>query len=130
MSAYTHKRLTDVENSAPAFGLGDSQESRFATRDMGTVHTGMTHHRFRAGTRQPFGHRHEHEGVEEVYVVVGGSGRVKLDDEILEIERLDAIRVAPSVTRAFEAGPDGLEVLAFGPHHEGDGEIVPGWWSN
>jgi len=44
--------------------------------------------------------------------------------------RLDAVRVSPAVTRAFEAGPDGLEVLAFGPHHEGDGELIPGWWSD
>jgi mannose-6-phosphate isomerase-like protein (cupin superfamily) len=129
MSDYTHRKLTDVEDSAARMGLGESQESRFATRDLGTEHTGFTHHRFRAGMRQPIGHRHEHESAEEVYVVLGGSGRLKLDDEILEIERLDAVRVAPSVTRAFEAGPDGLEVLAFGPRHDGDGEIVRGWWA-
>jgi mannose-6-phosphate isomerase-like protein (cupin superfamily) len=127
-NAYTHRNLTEVHDSAADMGLGESQESRFATGDLGTRHTGVTHHRFRAGKRQPIGHRHEHEGAEEVYVVLAGSGRLKLDDEILQIERLDAIRVAPSVTRAFEAGPDGLEVLAFGPHHEGDGEVLPGWW--
>jgi hypothetical protein len=62
--------------------------------------------------------------------VLSGSGRLKLDDDILELARLDAVRVSPAVTRAFEAGPDGLEVLAFGPHHEGDGELIPGWWSD
>jgi len=61
--------------------------------------------------------------------VLSGSGRVKLDDEILEIETHDAIRVAPSVTRAWEAGADGLELLAFGPRHEDDGEVVLDWWT-
>jgi len=87
----------------------------------------LSHHRLRADTRQPFGHRHER--AEEVYVVIAGSGRVKLDDEIAELRPLDAVRVAPAVTRAFEAGPDGLELLAFGPRHDGDGELFPGWWS-
>lgn len=130
MSAYTHRKLADVEDSAPGMGVGELQESRFATADLGTVHTGVTHHRFRAGARQAFGHRHHHEGAEEVYVVLSGSGRMKLDDDIIELRRLDAIRVPPAVTRAFEAGPDGLEVIAVGPHHEGDGELLPGWWSD
>jgi mannose-6-phosphate isomerase-like protein (cupin superfamily) len=65
-----------------------------------------------------------------VYVVLAGSGRVKLDDEILELESMDAIRVAPEVMRAFEAGPDGIEMLAFGTRHDGDGEVIHGWWSD
>jgi hypothetical protein len=55
---------------------------------------------------------------------------LKLDDEIIEVEERDAIRVSPDVTRAFEAGGAGLEVIVFGPRHEGDGKIVPGWWSD
>jgi mannose-6-phosphate isomerase-like protein (cupin superfamily) len=129
MGDYTRTKLGEVEDSAPGMGVGELQESRFATADLGSALTGVTHHRFRAGARQAFGHRHHHEDAEEVYVVVSGSGRMKLDDDILELGRLDAIRVSPAVTRAFEAGPDGLEVLAFGPHHEGDGELIPGWWS-
>jgi mannose-6-phosphate isomerase-like protein (cupin superfamily) len=128
MSAYTHKRLTDIEDSASGAGLGPEQESRFAGSDLAAEETGFALHRFRAGTRQAIGHRHEQ--AEEVYVVVAGSGRMKLDDDILEIQPMDAIRVAPAVTRAFEAGPDGLDVLAFGRHHEGDGEVIPGWWSD
>lgn len=124
---FTRKRLTDVKDSAPEFGFGDIQEARFARKDLDAEQTGVSHVRLRAGERSPFGHRHEQ--AEEVYVVLGGSGRIKLDDEILDIEVLDAIRVAPEVTRAFEAGPDGIEVLAVGAHHDGDGEIIPGWWS-
>ena len=125
---YTHTRLTDVKDSAPEFGLDAFQETRFAGEDVDARDTGFTLQRIRPNARPPFAHRHE--AAEEVYVVIAGSGRMKLDDDVVSIERLDAIRVAPSVTRAFEAGPDGLEVLAFGPHHEGDGEIVPGWWSD
>lgn len=127
-AAYTHKKLTDVKDSAPEFGLGDDQEARFAKDDLDAERTGVSHHRLKPDKRQPFGHRHDE--AEEVYVVISGSGRIKLDDEILEVETLDAIRVSPGVTRAFEAGSDGIEVLAFGARHDGDGEIVPGWWSD
>ena len=125
---YTLKRLTDVEDSAPKFGFSDVQEARFASDDLETEHTGVSHHRVKAGERQAFAHRHDN--AEEVYVVLAGSGRVKLDDEILEVEALDAIRVAPGVTRKFEAGPDGIELLAFGPRHEGDGELISDWWTD
>jgi mannose-6-phosphate isomerase-like protein (cupin superfamily) len=125
---YTLKRLTEVEDSAPKFGFDEVQEARFASDDLETEATGVSHHRVKAGKRQAFAHRHEN--AEEVYVVLAGSGRVKLDDEIVEIETLDAIRVAPRVTREFEAGSDGIELLAFGPRHEGDGELIPNWWTD
>jgi mannose-6-phosphate isomerase-like protein (cupin superfamily) len=125
---YTLKKLTDVEDSAPKFGLGEVQQARFANGALETERTGLSHLRINPRMRQGFGHRHV--AAEEVYVVLAGSGRVKLDDEIVAIEALDAIRVAPGVTRAFEAGPDGLEVLAVGRRHEGDGEVVQGWWTD
>jgi mannose-6-phosphate isomerase-like protein (cupin superfamily) len=128
MPAYTHKRLDEVEDSAPRFGYGELQEARFANEDLQTERTGVSLLRVKPGKRQGFAHRHDE--AEEVYVVVGGSGRVKLDDEILELERLDAVRVSPSVTRQFEGGPGGIELLAFGARHEGDGEVFPGWWSD
>jgi mannose-6-phosphate isomerase-like protein (cupin superfamily) len=125
---FTHKKLTEVKDSAPDFGVGDGMEARFAKDDFETEETGFSFHRLKAGKRQPFGH--VHENAEEVYVVVRGNGLLKLDDEIIEVETLDAIRVSPEVTRAFEAGDDGLEVIAFGARHDGDGEIVPNWWSD
>jgi mannose-6-phosphate isomerase-like protein (cupin superfamily) len=125
---YTLKKLTDVDDSATKFGYGEVQEARFATRDLEAEHTGVSHHRVKPGKRQGFAHKHEN--AEEVYVVLAGSGRVKLDDEIVDIEALDAIRVAPGVTRQFEAGPDGIELIACGPRHEGDGELLPGWWAD
>jgi mannose-6-phosphate isomerase-like protein (cupin superfamily) len=129
MSAqYTHKKLTDVKDSAPDFGLAPEQQARFAKDELGAERTGLSHHRLQPGKRQPFGHRHEE--AEEVYIVLRGDGRFKLDDEIVQVEPLDAIRVAPGVTRAFEAGPGGIEVIAFGPRHDGDGELIDGWWSD
>lgn len=125
---FTHKRLTDVKDSAPEFGYGDIQEARFARKDLDAEQTGISHLRLKPDERSPFGHRHEQ--AEEIYVVLSGSGRIKLDDEIVEIAALDAIRVAPTVTRAFEAGPAGIEVLAVGAHHDGDGELVQNWWSD
>jgi quercetin dioxygenase-like cupin family protein len=125
---FTHKKLTDVKDSAPEFGMQDVQEARFAKSDLEAEKTGVSHYRLKPGLRTPFGHKHD--AAEEVYVVIGGSGRLKLDDEIIEVETLDAIRVSPQVIRAFEAGPEGIEVLAVGPRHDGDGEVIPGWWSD
>lgn len=127
-NTHTHIKLTEVKDSAPEFGNDGVQEARFANDDLDAQRTGVSHHRLKPGKRQPFGHRHE--DAEEVYVVLNGSGRMKLDDEIIEVERLDAIRVEPSVVRAFEAGPGGIEVLAVGARHDGDGEVIPGWWSD
>jgi len=128
MAPFTHKKLEEVEDSASSFGFSPQMEARFATSDVDAEDTGFSFHRIQGGERQPFGHSHDE--AEEVYVVVAGSGRMKLDDEIIEVERLDAIRVSPGVIRAFEAGPDGIELLAFGPRHEGDGEIHQGWWTD
>jgi mannose-6-phosphate isomerase-like protein (cupin superfamily) len=129
MSApFTHVKLTDVKDSAPEFGMEDLQEARFAKGDLDAERTGVSHQRLKPGKRNPFGHKHEQ--AEEVYVVIAGSGRMKLDDEVIEVETLDAIRVSPEVVRAFEAGDEGIEVLAVGARHDGDGEVIPGWWSD
>src|SRR5215208_3383150 len=120
--SYTKKNLRDVDDSAPKFGFDAVQEARFAWKDLGAERTGLAFHRVKPGCRQGFAHRHDE--AEEIYVVLSGRGRLKLDDDVIDVAPLDAIRVAPNVVRAFEAGEDGLELLAFGAHHEGDGEIV------
>lgn len=74
--------------------------------------------------------RTRHQVAEEVYVVLSGGGRIRLDDRILELAPRDAVRVPAAAVRGFEAGPDGLELLAVGARHEGDGEIVEGWWAD
>jgi mannose-6-phosphate isomerase-like protein (cupin superfamily) len=120
--SYAIKNLREVEDSAPKFGFSETQEARFPREDLGCETVGFAFHVVKPGKRQGFAHRHEN--AEEVYVVLSGKGRVKLDDEVRDIAPMDAVRVAPPVARAFEAGDDGLEILAFGPRHEGDGEIL------
>jgi mannose-6-phosphate isomerase-like protein (cupin superfamily) len=125
---YTIKNLSETADSAVKFGLSDMGEAHFPREELGAESTGLSYQVLKPGKRQSFGHRHDK--AEEVYVVLAGSGRVRLDDEILDIARLDAIRVEPRVTRAFEAGPDGLEWVAFGPHHDGDGELDHEFWKD
>ena len=120
--SYVIKNLRDVEDMAPRFGFDHVQEARFPREDLGAERTGLAYLVVKPGQRQAFAHRHAN--AEEIYVVVRGTGRVKLDDEIAEVREMDAIRVAPQVARAFEAGDAGLELLAFGPHHDRDAEMV------
>jgi quercetin dioxygenase-like cupin family protein len=126
--SYTIRNLRDTEDSAPKFGLGELGEAHFPREELDVESLGLAYHVFKPGKRSAFGHRHEH--AEEVYVVLSGGGRIRLDDETVEIGELDAIRVAPQITRAFEAGPDGLSVLVFGSRHAGDGEILQDFWTD
>ena len=126
--SYTIRNLEETEDSAPKHGMGELQEARFPREDLQAERTGLAFHRLKPGKRQGFAHRHDQ--AEEVYVVIAGGGRMKVGDDVLELRPLDAIRVAPELVRSFEGGPEGLEVLAFGPHHEGDGEIVPADWGD
>jgi quercetin dioxygenase-like cupin family protein len=126
--AFTKVSLPALEDVAPAHGFGDRWEARPARKALQAESTGAFFFRLPPGKRSPFTHRHAE--AEEVYVVLSGSGRVKLDDELLDVAPLDAIRVAPSTARAFEAGPDGLELLAFGPHHPRDGSPVEDPWTD
>ena len=128
MSDYEIKNLREVEDMAVKHGFSETQEARFPRSELGAETTGLAYHVVRPGKRQAFAHRHDE--AEEVNVVLSGGGRVKLDDEVVEIGPMDAIRIAPRVTRAFEAGPDGLELLVFGPHHAGDSEMVQGFWGD
>jgi mannose-6-phosphate isomerase-like protein (cupin superfamily) len=120
--SYTIKNLSETKDSAPEFGYGEIQEAHFPAKELEAEKTGLAFYFIRPGRRQPFAHRHEQ--AEEIYVVLAGSGRIKLDEETAEIKRLDAVRVAPGVLRTFEAGPEGMELLAFGSRHERDGELV------
>jgi mannose-6-phosphate isomerase-like protein (cupin superfamily) len=123
---WTHLNLDEVEDAAPGNGFGERWEARVAREDLGAERTGLTHFRLRPGRRSPFNHRHRE--AEEVYVVLSGAGVVKLGEELRPVRALDAIRIAPEIPRAFEAGPDGLELIAFGPHFEADGEPVEDDW--
>jgi mannose-6-phosphate isomerase-like protein (cupin superfamily) len=128
MSAYTVVNLKQVEDQAPKFGYAPDLESRFARRALELENSGLSYFKAAPGFRVPFGHRHTEQ--EEVYIVVAGSARIKLGDEIVDLGAWDAVRVPPEVTRGMEAGPDGAEVLAFGaPSNENaDAQMVRDFW--
>ncbi len=127
MPDYTVVNLGEVEDQAAKRGM-EGIESRFARTALGLQSSGLSLFRLSPDFRLPFGHRH---GVqEEVYVVLSGSARFRLEDEDVELGPLDAIRVPGSVARSMEAGPEGAELLAIGaPNTDGkDGELIPDFW--
>ena len=125
-TGYGKTNIDDVEDAAPKYGMGEIGEARYVREDVGAEGIGMTLYRMNPGKRGGFGHRHER--AEEMYVVLSGSGRVKIDDSILELRPLDVVRVAPASVRELEAGADGMQVLAFGTHVKDDGEMLQEWW--
>jgi mannose-6-phosphate isomerase-like protein (cupin superfamily) len=131
MGEYTKINLKqDVEDMAVKHGMSPDIESRFARVPLGLEKSGLSYFRYAPGFRTPFGHTHGEQ--EEVYVVVSGSARVKIDDEVVELSEWDALRLPAGTTRAVEGGPDGAEIVAFGaPNTENkDTEMQPGWWSD
>jgi len=130
MAGYTKRNLKDVEDAAPTFGMSPPLEARFARGDLELEKSGISYQRLDPDSRVPFGHRHGEQ--EELYLVVGGSGRMKLDDEIVKLRLWDAVRVPPEVMRCLESGPDGIEVVVFGAPSTGGGdvEMEPGWWAD
>jgi mannose-6-phosphate isomerase-like protein (cupin superfamily) len=127
---YTVVNLKQVDDMAPRFGLSPGLESRFARVPLGLEHSGISLFRVAPGFRVPFGHTHTEQ--EEIYLVVTGSARVKLDDEIVQLGEWDAVRIPPGTMRGVEGGPDGAELIAFGaPSNENrDVEMVQGWWTD
>ncbi len=121
---------TDVKDMAPEFGLSPGLESRFARRALGLEQSGLSYFKLGPDFRTPFGHRHGEQ--EELYLVVSGGARVKLDEEIVELRQWDVVRIPAGTMRALEGGPDGAEVLAFSaPNNENeDVELEQGWWSD
>ena len=131
---FTHINLKrDPEDVGPKFDGHPDLEFRAATRTLGLEHSGLTYQRVPPGYRFPYGHTHVTQ--EEVYVVVGGSGRMKLDGEVIELEEWDAVRVPPGTWRGYEAGPEGLELIVSGAPNLGDdprGDVDGrrDWWTD
>jgi mannose-6-phosphate isomerase-like protein (cupin superfamily) len=128
MDTYTIKNLKQVEDMAPKFGFAPDLEARFARDDLDCRRTGLSYQRLAPDADGQFGHKHGED--EEIYVILSGSGRIKLDDEVIEIGSWDAIRVAPGTLRAFAAGPEGLELLAFGTHTDKDASMQDVNWDS
>jgi quercetin dioxygenase-like cupin family protein len=128
MADYTRVNLkSDVKDMAPQFGM-DGIESHFARTNLELEKSGLSYFRLDPGYRAPFGHTHSEQ--EEIYVILSGSARVAVGDEVAELGELDAIRIAPETMHGMEAGPDGAEILAFGaPNTDNkDADMQPGWW--
>jgi mannose-6-phosphate isomerase-like protein (cupin superfamily) len=129
MGGYTKQNLSDVENQAPRFGMPDQLEARFARTAIEGRDLGLSLFRLEPNFRIPFGHKHA--GQEEVYVVTRGSGRIKVEDEIVELDQWDAIRIDKDTMRDVEAGADGIEYLAFGAGDDpSEVDMAQGWWDD
>lgn len=128
MAGYAIKNLKDVEDSAGE--RSPDVEARFARKHLDSEHLGVSYFRYGPGFRASTGHSHREQ--EEAYVVIAGSGRIRLDDEIIPLRQWDVVRVAPEVVRGFEGGPDGLEIIAVGSDRPegGDGVRVADWWTD
>jgi mannose-6-phosphate isomerase-like protein (cupin superfamily) len=125
MSQWSKTSFTDLRDTSPE----DVQiEWRFAREVLGSPELGVSRFTYAPGARMPFGHRHHQQ--EEIYIVVAGSGRAKLDDEVIDLGHWDALRVAPSVIRSFEAGQDGMDLICIGGRRPagGDNEGFPDFW--
>jgi quercetin dioxygenase-like cupin family protein len=129
LAGYTKQNLKEVEDQAPNFGLSPDLEARFARVALDAELIGITYQRLAPNFRVPWGHTHKTQ--EEVFVLVSGSLRMKLDDEVQELKPWDAVRIHKDTIRGFEAGPEGAELLAIGaPGGPGDAEILENWWSD
>ena len=131
MADYTKVNLKDdVEDQAPNFGLAPNLEARMARVPLELEHSGISYQRLAPNFRVPFAHRHKTQ--EEIYVVVSGSMRMKLEDEIVELKQWDAVRVPKETMRGFESGAEGVEIIAIGAPNTGpgDAEVENDWWDD
>ena len=130
MPSYTKINLEQIPDVAPEYGLPQTSEMHLATAALGTEQIGLTLWRVAPGQKLGFGHRHETS--EELYPVFSGSGRFRAGDDVFEIGPRDVVAVGPQTMREYEAGPDGLELIAFGAHHEGEKTEAAdrGWWTD
>jgi mannose-6-phosphate isomerase-like protein (cupin superfamily) len=120
------RNLDDVEDIAPKYGMDHMGEARFLRGDLGAERIGLSHYRVKPGGRPGFGHTHRES--EEVYLVLSGSGTFRVGEETVPVRRGDVVFCPPGTMREWEGGDDGLELVAFGQHVDGDSEMVPGWW--
>ncbi len=126
MADYAIVNIEELEDMAVKFGLSPDVEARFGRGATEAQQGGFSYQRLSPNYRQGFGHRHRSQ--EEFYVVLSGGGKVRLEDEVRDVRRFDVVRVAPETARAFEAGPEGLELLVFGAGEAGEAEMIEGFW--
>jgi mannose-6-phosphate isomerase-like protein (cupin superfamily) len=131
MGSYTVQNLNDVQNQGENFGINpDELQLRMAKDPLECQNAGISLLRLGPSFRVPFGHKHKTQ--EEIYVLVKGSGRMKIEDDVVEVQPLTAVRVDPGTMRSLEAGPEGADFVVIGAPKTGpgDGDVVQGWWSD
>ena len=131
MADYTVRNLKEVENQGANFGIDPSElQLRMAKDPLECAHAGISYLKLGPGFRVPFGHTHKTQ--EEIYVLITGSGRMKVADEVIDLKPFTAVRVAPDTPRGYEGGPDGAELIVIGAPRTGSGDAVtmPDWWSD
>jgi quercetin dioxygenase-like cupin family protein len=128
MSRHAIVNLKQLEASERAKASGI--DARFARSHLNSDHLGVSYFGYQPNVRSTSGHSHREQ--EEAYIVLRGSGQVRLDDEVFDVKEWDVVRVAPDVVRGFRSGPDGMDVLAIGSDRPegGDGELVKDWWTD
>jgi mannose-6-phosphate isomerase-like protein (cupin superfamily) len=129
MSDFTRVNLKEVEDQAPKFGMNEL-EFRVAREPLELSNSAVSYMRIAPNYRLPFGHTHNSQ--EELYVLIDGSARLKLDDEIVELKRFDAVRIPKDTMRNLEGGPEGAVVILFGAPNtgSGDAQMSPDWWTD
>jgi mannose-6-phosphate isomerase-like protein (cupin superfamily) len=131
MAGYTMQNLKEIENQGVNFGLDENDiQLRMAKDPLECADCGLTYMRLGPGWRTPFGHNHKTQ--EEIYILVNGSARMKIEDEVVEMKPFTAVRVSPETMRSYEGGSDGAELIVIGTPRTGggDADIVPGWWGD
>lgn len=126
-SEYVHTNIDEIEDLAPKYGM-DFGEARIIHQAVGSEQVGASFYRLEPGKR--FGFGHHHKKAQEIYLVIAGTGRARLGDEIRELHPFDVVYCEPQLMREFEGGEDGMTLLAIGSHIQGDAEMQPGWWTD
>jgi mannose-6-phosphate isomerase-like protein (cupin superfamily) len=129
MGNYTRVNLKEVEDQAPKFGM-EELEFRTAREPLELSNSAVSYMRLNPNYRLPFGHTHNTQ--EELYVLVDGTARLKLGDDVIDLRPFDAVRIPKDTMRNLEGGPDGAVVILFGaPKTEaGDAQMDPDWWTD
>jgi mannose-6-phosphate isomerase-like protein (cupin superfamily) len=129
MPTYKKLNFSDVKDQAPDYGMSEMGESRFARGALGAENIGLTRYRLNPSRRLGFGHRHDTS--EETYLVLSGSGRFRIEDDVFDVGPMDIVYCPPQAMREWESGPDGMELLAFGTHAEGENsEMDRDFWTD
>jgi mannose-6-phosphate isomerase-like protein (cupin superfamily) len=129
MADYTHVNLKEIEDQAPKFGMS-GLEFRVARSPLELSNSAVSYMRLEPNFRLPFGHTHNEQ--EELYVLVSGNARLKLGEEVIDLQPFDAVRIPKDTMRNLEGGPEGAEVILFGAPNTGpnDAEMTPDWWTD